>query len=59
MLIVYSCSDEVFVTTPSFEESFLKEYFEKGCGRDLDDYDREEYPNGIVEVAARCRVYAG
>ena len=55
-LIMYSSSDEVLVTTPEFEASFLQDYFIDG-GRDTLDYDREEAKN-VVEINVTARVSA-
>lgn len=45
--VVYSCRDEVLVCISRNEEELKRIYFTEG-GRDLDDYDREEYPNDAI-----------
>ena len=40
MLITYKGTDEVLVTTRKREKAFIKEWFGKDMGRDLEEYDR-------------------
>lgn len=50
MLIVYVSNDNVLVCDPDAEKSMLDLWFARESGRDLEDYDREECPSGIVEI---------
>jgi hypothetical protein len=49
--VVYRGVDEVIVTTPSEEEETIREWFTEG-GRELFNYDREEYDEHAVEIKA-------
>ena len=53
--VVYRCSTEVLVTTPSEEKKFLKEWF-ADTGRELANYDRVTYSDTGVQVEAPLRV---
>lgn len=56
MLIVYSSTDEVLVCDPDAEKQMLSIWFAPETGRDLDYYDREECPSGIVAINSRLTV---
>jgi len=56
MLIIYSSTEEVLICDPDAEKSMLSIWFEASSGRDLDYYDREECPSGIVVVNSRLAV---
>ena len=56
MLIVYSDdSGEVLVCKKKSEKEFIKTWFKKG-GRTLEDYDREEYPDEILEINSSVHI---
>lgn len=58
-MVIYSSREETFVIDNSdkaSEEAFLAEYFEKGTGRDREDYDRLVTSSPIVQVHSRLVV---
>lgn len=53
----FGANSEVLITTPEQEASFLEEWFGVSTGRDLEDYDRDEYDETGIQVRlARLRV---
>jgi len=51
-IITYSCDTEILICAKATEKRLLKEYFSKGCGRSLDEYERSETAQ-IVEIKPR------
>lgn len=49
MLIVYEGAHEVLVCRPKDEKLLLKDYFSNG-GRDLEQYDRLEVKDSVVQI---------
>lgn len=55
MLITYSGDGEVLVCTLESEPTLLSDWFIRGK-RDLEDYDRDVYKNGIAEINSHIHV---
>ena len=55
--IVFSSDDETIITSPEDEGKVLKLYFIEG-GRELEDYDREEFETVAVTIKSRQHVYS-
>lgn len=55
-LIVYSYHDEALVMTPESEKEVLTMYFFPNSGRDVQDYDRKEYTNGVLISNGSLRI---
>ena len=53
MLVAYRYSNEVLVCHAKDESAMIEEWFRQG-GRDVEDYDREEYES-VVRVSSRTR----
>lgn len=47
--------DEVIICTPQTEKETIKLYFTEG-GRDIEDYDREEIPDGAISTTVGVQV---
>lgn len=58
MLITYASifTGETLICTSKSEDRLLREWFAKGIGRQVDDYERLEHPSGVVEVRAETRI---
>ena len=50
MLIVYESCDEQFICTPQKEPALLKQYFNGGYERDLEEFDRVVIESGIAKI---------
>ena len=47
-MVVLESKQEILVCEQEYEETLKKEYFAKGSGRDLDDYDRIVCEQGLA-----------
>ena len=55
ILVVYSYHDEVLVCTPESEKVMIEDYF-KNTGRDIEDYDKEEYKDSVCISNGSLRI---
>jgi hypothetical protein len=51
--VLFYIDNEIIITTPEFEKETLKEYFFKGSGRNIDNYDREEKFEKAVNILSK------
>lgn len=56
MLVVYSNEEEIIVCTKDSEEETIVRYFD-GNNRDIRDYTRFEYHDGMVAITSQLYCY--
>lgn len=54
--IVYSKTDEIFITTPEAEQEFLKEWFYPDSGRNQKDFNRNVINSTAIGTRSRLSI---
>ncbi len=47
MLVVYTGNNEIIVYEKNNEKQVLNEYFNQNSGRNIEDYNREEFEDSV------------